>query len=246
MAIELLEESKAQEWGFKHPTDVRRTIDKSEIIHVLERHGENGTITQARQQPPVTKADIAQYPQYSDEADIKVLGRNDAGEVVISGKQINGHYVVVEQIRKGQNELAFKTMYFERGDLRKNPIFDSAVQEHPKHPSYELGLGRKSDTKMELDSTTSPLLADLSPQEMKQAVKKWDLTNPKPTDSLDFALVKDPELTELQEVFNTDKLIRQLRSAEVKDTLDKGFSLKEVLDYTSHLPTAQRNILGDE
>ncbi|WP_158654191.1 putative barnase/colicin E5 family endoribonuclease [Helicobacter ailurogastricus] len=167
IAIELLEESKAQEWGFKHPTDVRRTIDKSEIIHVLERHGENGTITQARQQPPVTKADIAQYPRYSDEADIKVLGRNDAGEVVISGKQINGHYVVVEQIRKGQNELAFKTMYFERGDLRKNPIFDSAVQEHPKHPSYELGLGRKSDTKMELDSTTSPLLADLSPQEIK-------------------------------------------------------------------------------
>ncbi|WP_285693376.1 hypothetical protein, partial [Helicobacter ailurogastricus] len=94
--------------------------------------------------------------------------------------------------------------------------------------------------------TTTPLLADLSPQEMKQAVKKWDLTNPKPTDSLDFALVKDPELTELQEVFNTDKLIRQLRSAEVKDTLDKGFSLEEVLDYTSHLPTAQRNILGDE
>ncbi|WP_285653432.1 PBECR2 nuclease fold domain-containing protein, partial [Helicobacter ailurogastricus] len=95
-------------------------------------------------------------------------------------------------------------------------------------------------------STTSPLSADLSPQEIKQAVKKWDLTNPKPTDSLDFALVKDPELTELQEVFNTDKLIRQIRSAEVKDTLDKGFSLKEVLDYASHLPTAQRNILGDE
>ncbi|WP_285653539.1 hypothetical protein, partial [Helicobacter ailurogastricus] len=87
---------------------------------------------------------------------------------------------------------------------------------------------------------------DLSPQEIKQAVKKWDLTNPKSTDSLDFALVKDPELTELQEVFNTDKLIRQIRSAEVKDTLDKGFSLKEVLDYASHLPTAQRNILGDE
>ncbi|GLH58073.1 PBECR3 domain-containing polyvalent protein [Helicobacter ailurogastricus] len=96
------------------------------------------------------------------------------------------------------------------------------------------------------DSTTSPLLTDLSPQEIQEAVKKWDLASPKETDVLDFALVKDPELTELQEVFNTDKLIRQIRSAEVKDTLDKGFSLEEVLDYTSHLPTAQRNILGDE
>nr|WP_231624695.1 PBECR2 nuclease fold domain-containing protein [Helicobacter ailurogastricus] len=107
-------------------------------------------------------------------------------------------------------------------------------------PNRGSGLNPKSE------DTTTPLLADLSPQEIQEAVKKWDLTNPKPTDSLDFALVKDPELRELQEVFNTDKLIRQIRSAEVKDTLDKGFSLKEVLDYTSHLPTAQRNILGDE
>ncbi|WP_285693516.1 PBECR2 nuclease fold domain-containing protein, partial [Helicobacter ailurogastricus] len=107
-------------------------------------------------------------------------------------------------------------------------------------PNRGSGLNPKSE------DTTSPLQTDLSTQEIKQAVKKWDLANPKPTDSLDFALVKDPELRELQEVFNTDKLIRQLRSAEVKDTLDKGFSLKEVLDYTSHLPTAQRNILGDE
>ncbi|BEG57497.1 hypothetical protein NHP21005_11850 [Helicobacter sp. NHP21005] len=106
---------------------------------------------------PVTKEDIVQYPQYADGADVKVLGQNDTGEVVISGKQINGHYVVVEQIRKGQNELAFKTMYFERGDLHKNLIFDSAVQEHPKHPSYELGLGQKSSAKVDSDSTTTPL-----------------------------------------------------------------------------------------
>ncbi|WP_104753733.1 PBECR3 domain-containing polyvalent protein, partial [Helicobacter salomonis] len=158
IAIEHLETSKAQELGFKYPTDVRRTIDKSEILHVLERHGENGTIKQARKQPAVTKEDIAKYPQYTDEADIKVLGKNHAGEVIISGKQINGHYVVVEQIRKGQNELAFKTMYFERGDLRNNPAFDSVMlQEHPKHPSYEPGLGQMTDTKTSMELTTPPL-----------------------------------------------------------------------------------------
>ncbi|WP_267892760.1 PBECR3 domain-containing polyvalent protein, partial [Helicobacter ailurogastricus] len=125
-----------------------------------------------------------------------------------------------------------------RSQIRDADIIHSFIRPNGTDP--------KGSSRPHLDSTTSPLSADLSPQEMKQAVKKWDLTNPKPTDSLDFALVKDPELRELQEVFNTDKLIRQLRSAEVKDTLDKGFSLKEVLDYTSHLPTAQRNILGDE
>ncbi|WP_459177800.1 PBECR3 domain-containing polyvalent protein, partial [Helicobacter bizzozeronii] len=158
IAIEHLEPSKAQELGFKYPTDVRRTIDKSEILHVLERHGENGTIKQAREQPAVTKEDIAKYPQYTDQADFQVLGSNHAGEVIISGKQINGHYVVVEQIRKGQNELAFKTMYFERGDLRNNPAFDSVMlQEHPKHPSYELGLGQTTDTKTNPNSTTQEL-----------------------------------------------------------------------------------------
>ncbi|WP_459177947.1 PBECR3 domain-containing polyvalent protein, partial [Helicobacter bizzozeronii] len=158
IAIEHLEPSKAQELGFKYPTDVRRTIDKSEILHVLERHGENGTIKQAREQPAVTKEDIAKYPQYTDQADFQVLGSNHAGEVIISGKQIDGHYVVVEQIRKGQNELAFKTMYFERGDLRNNPAFDSVMlQEHPKHPSYELGLGQMTDTKVEANPTTPTL-----------------------------------------------------------------------------------------
>ncbi|WP_199764542.1 putative barnase/colicin E5 family endoribonuclease [Helicobacter bizzozeronii] len=158
IAIEHLEPSKAQELGFKYPTDVRRTIDKSEILHVLERHGENGTIKQAREQPAVTKEDIAKYPQYTDQADFQVLGSNHAGEVIISGKQINGYYVVVEQIRKGQNELAFKTMYFERGDLHRNPVFDSVMpKEHPKHPSYELGLGQTTDTKTNPNSTTQEL-----------------------------------------------------------------------------------------
>ncbi|WP_267891205.1 PBECR3 domain-containing polyvalent protein, partial [Helicobacter bizzozeronii] len=158
IAIEHLEPSKAQELGFKYPTDVRRTIDKSEILHVLERHGENGVMTKAHEQPPVTKEDIAKYPQYTDQADFQVLGKNHAGEVIISGKQIDGHYVIVEQIRKGQNELAFKTMYFERGDLRNNPIFTLAMSErHPKHPSYELGLGQTTNAKMESNPTTPKL-----------------------------------------------------------------------------------------
>ncbi len=65
---------------------------------------------------------------------------------------------MVEQIRKGQNELAFKTMYFERGDLRKNPIFTLEMSErHPKHPSYELGLGQASNAKTESNPTTPEL-----------------------------------------------------------------------------------------
>ncbi|WP_163499812.1 hypothetical protein [Helicobacter suis] len=72
-------------------------------------------MTRAHKQPPITKEDIAKYPEYADQADFKTLSKNKAGTAPVSAKQINGHYVVVEQLQKGQNELAFKAMYFEGG-----------------------------------------------------------------------------------------------------------------------------------
>ncbi|WP_368491993.1 hypothetical protein [Campylobacter showae] len=38
-------------------------------------------------------------------------------------KQINGYYVIVEEIKKKRNELAFKSMYFENGRLENNEFF---------------------------------------------------------------------------------------------------------------------------
>ncbi|WP_163535400.1 hypothetical protein [Helicobacter suis] len=71
---------------------------------------------------------------------------------------MNGHYVVVEQLQKGQNELAFKTMYFEKGDLTKNPAFTPAMpQEHLNRPSYELGVKQASDVKAEQNPVRNPL-----------------------------------------------------------------------------------------
>lgn len=44
-------------------------------------------------------------------------------EVLLSGKQIKSYYVVTKSIRKGANELAFKTMYFEKGNILKDKNF---------------------------------------------------------------------------------------------------------------------------
>lgn len=65
--------------------------------------------------------------------------KDDLGQdVIVSGKQINGHYVIVESIHKKQNELSFKTMYFERGDLKDNPAFDLAVsKDTPSTQGYK-------------------------------------------------------------------------------------------------------------
>lgn len=45
------------------------------------------------------------------------------GEVIISGKQINGYYVVLESVRRKVNELGFKDMYFENGNLLNHKDF---------------------------------------------------------------------------------------------------------------------------
>lgn len=54
------------------------------------------------------------------------------------GQLDNGFLVVIEQIRKGQNELGFKSMYFERGSLKDNPAFDLAVsKDTPSTQGYK-------------------------------------------------------------------------------------------------------------
>lgn len=139
VAVDILPQEQAQKLGFKYPKNVRRTIDKAEMIHALNRHGENGEISKARKQPPLTKEHLSKWTQYADEADMQVFSKDDLGQdVIVSGKQINGHYVIVESIRKKQNELGFKTMYFERGDLKDNPAFDLAVsKDTPSTQGYK-------------------------------------------------------------------------------------------------------------
>lgn len=139
VAVDILPQEQAQKLGFKYPQNVRRTIDKAEMIHALNRHGENGEISKARKQPPLTKEHLSKWTQYADEADMQVFSKDDLGQdVIVSGKQINGHYVIVESIRRKQNELGFKSMYFERGSLKDNPAFDLAVsKDTPSTQGYK-------------------------------------------------------------------------------------------------------------
>ena len=68
--------------------------------------------------------DIAKWQEYTDNADLRAISKDNSGqEVVVNGKQINGYYVVVEEIKKKKNELAFKTMYFGKGRLKNNEFF---------------------------------------------------------------------------------------------------------------------------
>lgn len=123
IAVDTLPQEKAKEFGFKYPLEVKRTIDADTIKHILNKHGKN-SIAVKNGEKEVGMKDIQKWTQYADEADLRVKSRDNLNqEVIVSGKQINGHYVIVESIRKKHNELGLKTMYFSNGKLEDNPIF---------------------------------------------------------------------------------------------------------------------------
>jgi len=106
----------------KHPFNFTRTIDKSQIEHTLKKHGDNVTEEQ-RGNIAVSKDDIKNYLDIVHSADIKKYGYNDSNKpVVVSGKQVNGYFVVVEEVRTGKSDLAFFTMRKTKGQLRESAL----------------------------------------------------------------------------------------------------------------------------
>ena len=95
VAVDMLDKETADKMGFKYP-DVKRTIYADEITHALKQHG-NEAKEAARGQKAITAKDIANYHKFAKDADKNIIVDGERGQkVLISGKQINGHYVIVE------------------------------------------------------------------------------------------------------------------------------------------------------
>ena len=136
VAIDKLDKAEAEKLGFKHPQDVRVTIDYQAINHTLNRHGADSALVQQSGQKAVDYTDIAEYRNIVKGADEKLFSKDDLGQdVILSFKQVNGYAVVVESIRKKGNELAFKSMYFENGSYKNSNAYKNAVDSQKANPS---------------------------------------------------------------------------------------------------------------
>ncbi|EAL53382.1 conserved hypothetical protein [Campylobacter upsaliensis RM3195] len=99
------------------------TMRGANIKHILNKHGENSTLAK-NGQPFVSLEDIKNYDEYINNADKQILKENDKGEkTLLSGKQINGYYIVISSVRLKNGELKLKTMYKENGSLENNEAF---------------------------------------------------------------------------------------------------------------------------
>ncbi|QJW29566.1 DUF3519 domain-containing protein [Helicobacter pylori] len=116
--VELLKDA-----NFKHPENIRASLDHDAIAHILKRHGVN-SVNVRNGEIPITNEDIANYRYIVNNADaiLRTLDKYDK-EAITAFKQINGYTVVVEQAINKKNELALKTMYKNDGSYKNNEVY---------------------------------------------------------------------------------------------------------------------------
>ncbi|MGT0106614.1 PBECR3 domain-containing polyvalent protein, partial [Helicobacter pylori] len=109
--------------NFRHPEDVRASLDHESITHILKRHGVN-SVNVRNGESPITYEDIANYRDVVNNADeiIKAIGKGNK-ENITAFKQINGYAVVVEQAVNRNSELILKTMFKSNGDYKNNNAY---------------------------------------------------------------------------------------------------------------------------
>ncbi len=119
--VELLKDA-----NFRHPEDVRASLDHESITHILKRHGVN-SVNVRNGESPITNEDIANYRSFIDGADDIFVDNNN----LIAFKQINGYAVVVEQAVNRKSELVLKTMFKSNGDYRNNNAYKKLQDTKP-------------------------------------------------------------------------------------------------------------------
>nr|WP_096416879.1 DUF3519 domain-containing protein [Helicobacter pylori] len=112
-----------QDANFKHPENIRASLDHDAITHILKRHGVN-SVNVRNGEIPITYDDIANYRNIVNNADaiIRTIDKHDK-EAIAAFKQINRYAVVVEQAINKKNELVLKTMYKSNGSYKNNDAY---------------------------------------------------------------------------------------------------------------------------
>ncbi len=116
IAVEKIEPSFAKDLKLKYPDDARAVIDYQAINHILKEHKN------------LAYEDIANYRELSKQANETLkLKDNQNRPVVASFNQINGFFVVMEQVSNAKNELMLKTMYKARGNYKDSLVYKKTL-----------------------------------------------------------------------------------------------------------------------
>ncbi|WP_425330821.1 DUF3519 domain-containing protein [Helicobacter pylori] len=205
--IELLKDA-----NFKHPENIRASLDHDAISHILKRHGVN-SVNVRNGEIPITNEDIANYRYIVNNADaiLRTLDKYDK-EAITAFKQINGYAVVVEQAINKKNELVLKTMFKSNGSYKNNEVYkefsstslNANAKVHHRLSSYS--GAKENTTKKPLTSQADGLKTSenlnettqeatkLSPLEQANAEKLAKLESEKLESEREFTRLKEQEI----------------------------------------------------
>ncbi|MGN8366739.1 DUF3519 domain-containing protein [Helicobacter pylori] len=205
--LELLKDA-----NFRHPENIRASLDHDAIAHILKRHGVN-SVNVKNGESPITNEDIANYRYIVNNADaiLRTIDKYDK-EAITAFKQVNGYAVVVEQAINKKNELALKTMYKSNGSYKNNEVYkefsSTSLDANAKVPhglSSHSGatdnptpkpLNSQEDLlkNTELNNETTQTPTHLSPLEQARAEKLAKLESEALQSEQEFLKAKEQEL----------------------------------------------------
>ncbi|EQD94768.1 hypothetical protein L931_06390, partial [Helicobacter pylori PZ5024] len=204
--LELLKDA-----NFKHPENIRASLDHDAITHILKRHGVN-SVNVKNGESPITYEDIANYRYIVNNADaiLRTIDKYNQ-EAITAFKQINGYAVVVEQAVNKKNELVLKTMYKNNGSYKNNDVYkefsSTSLDANAKVPhglSSHSGATDNPTQKpltsqedllknTELNNETPPNAKNLSPLEQANAEKLAKLESEAKESEQEFLKAKEQE-----------------------------------------------------
>ncbi|WQU12570.1 DUF3519 domain-containing protein [Helicobacter pylori] len=184
-----------QDANFRHPEDVRASLDHEAITHILKRHGVN-SVNVKNGGSPITNEDIANYRYIINNADaiLRTIDKYNQ-EAITAFKQINGYAVVVEQAINKKNELVLKTMYKSNGDYKNNNAYKKFSSTLTLNADAKVNHGLSSYSGATENNTTKPLN---SQEDLLKTSENLNQTTPKPTNLSPLEQANAEKLLKLQ------------------------------------------------
>ncbi len=217
--LELLKDA-----NFKHPENIRASLDHDAIAHILKRHGVN-SINVRNGEIPITNEDIANYRYIVNNADaiLRTLD-NENKELISAFKQINGYAVVVEQAINKKNELVLKTMFKSNGDYKDNNAYKKFSGTHTLNADAKVNHRLSSYSGATENNTQKPLTDQedlLKTQEnLNETTKEAKKLSPLEQANAEKLAKLESEKLESEKEFTRLKEQEQARKAALKKKLE--------------------------
>ncbi|WP_164504040.1 DUF3519 domain-containing protein [Helicobacter pylori] len=207
--IELLADA-----NFRHPENIRASLDHDAIAHILKRHGVN-SVNVRNGEIHITNDDIANYRYIVNNADaiLRTIDKYDK-EVISAFKQINGYAVVVEQAVNRKSELVLKTMFKSNGDYKDNNAYKKFSSTLTLNADAKVNHGLSSHSGATDNPTPKPLT---SQEDLLKNTENLNEITPKPTNLSPLEQARAEKLAKLEsEALASEQEFLKAKEQELK------------------------------